>query len=78
MKPFGLKLYNHIYEIFPEYYLIDKPDNKCLISIEKSRMPDGESSDLYRLGTNFLKYFYTILNYDEDLIGFYVNRSVND
>ena len=78
MSPFGIKLDNYIYEIHPEYYLIDRPNNICYISIEKTRMSDDQSSEKYRLGTNFLKNFYTILNYEEDLIGFSVNKSVNN
>lgn len=60
--------------ITPQGYLynLEGREKDCFIGI--SQIPD--SSNQYRLGTIFLRNFYTALDYDENLIIMGVNKNI--
>ena len=78
LKPISFKLQNTTITIPPAGYLTSDTGQNidCLIGI--SEIPD--QSNQYRLGTIFLRNFYTAFDYDKDLImlGVHKNIPLND
>lgn len=72
LKPIEFKLENTTIVIQPRGYTyqLDKGQHYCQIGIHSLQ---GVKSE-YRLGTIFLRNFYTSLDYDKDLIAIGVNR----
>ena len=74
LKPISFKLQNTAMTITPQGYLynLQGSEKDCFIGI--SEIPD--KSNQYRLGTIFLRNFYTALDYDENLIIMGVNKNI--
>lgn len=72
LKPISFKLENTTIMIQPRGYTyqLDPDQGYCQIGIQPT---PGESNE-YRLGTIFLRNFYTVLDYDNDLIAIGVNK----
>lgn len=72
LKPISFKLENTSIVIEPRGYTyqLDPRQGYCQIGLQPT---PGESNE-YRLGTIFLRNFYTALDYDSDLIVIGVNR----
>lgn len=73
VKPVGFQMSDYIFEINPEQYLYKSDDDKCFFVIHKCRLP-GKNKDLFLIGDAFLRHFYSVYDFDRDMISLGVNK----
>ena len=74
MKPIEFKLERTVIKINPSGYTYQEYDkNQGFCQVGLHTVPDPNINE-YRLGTVFLRNFYTALDYDRDLIVIGVNK----
>jgi hypothetical protein len=61
-----------VYEIPSSQYTFESNPNKCFLKIHKNNLPD-QNANLFLMGDLFLKHFYSVFDFDNDMIGLGIN-----
>jgi hypothetical protein len=77
LQPVGFQLSGMVYEIPASQYLFASNPSKCFLKIHKNNLPD-QNSNLFLMGGLFLKHFYSVFDFDNDLIGLGIDVNFQD
>ena len=66
-----------MYEIPPSQYVFESNPNKCFLKIHKNNLPD-QNENLFLMGDLFLKHFYSVFDFDHDMIGLGINVNLQE